>query len=208
MKLTVLLDNGHGKDTAGKRSPKLPDGRQLLEWQFTRSIVDKIIPLLEVNGIKSVKLVPEDNDISLNERVKRTNDYIAKHEDEKCIFVSVHGNAAGMCKEWSKASGWECFTTKGQTISDELATFMYEEAKAYFKDMKIRTDNSDGDPDKEANFAVIKGANCAAVLTENGFYDNLEECQRMLTDEFQEQIAHMHFVAILKYFNKKYGYGK
>ena len=35
-KLTVILDAGHGKETPGKRSPKLKDNRQLLEWQFNR----------------------------------------------------------------------------------------------------------------------------------------------------------------------------
>ena len=30
--LTVILDNGHGKDTPGKRSPVWTDGAQLFEW--------------------------------------------------------------------------------------------------------------------------------------------------------------------------------
>ena len=34
--ITILLDNGHGCDTPGKRSPVWPDGRQLLEWEFNR----------------------------------------------------------------------------------------------------------------------------------------------------------------------------
>ena len=36
----ILLDNGHGYDTPGKRSPIWPDGSQLFEWEFNR--VDKI----------------------------------------------------------------------------------------------------------------------------------------------------------------------
>jgi len=31
-KITWLLDNGHGDDTPGKRSPMLIDGRQFLEY--------------------------------------------------------------------------------------------------------------------------------------------------------------------------------
>ena len=37
--MMILLDNGHGCDTPGKRSPVWPDGRQLLEWEFNRDIV-------------------------------------------------------------------------------------------------------------------------------------------------------------------------
>jgi N-acetylmuramoyl-L-alanine amidase len=33
----------------------------------------------------------------------------------------------------------------------------------------LRKDTSDGDKDKEADFYIIKGANCPAVLTENLF---------------------------------------
>lgn len=35
----ILLDNGHGYDTPGKRSPIWPDGSQLFEWEFNRDIV-------------------------------------------------------------------------------------------------------------------------------------------------------------------------
>lgn len=31
----VILDNGHGKETPGKRSPIWGDGSQLFEWEFT-----------------------------------------------------------------------------------------------------------------------------------------------------------------------------
>ena len=41
--ITILLDNGHGNDTPGKRSPIWPDGSQLLEWQFNRDIVTRAI---------------------------------------------------------------------------------------------------------------------------------------------------------------------
>lgn len=30
----VLLDNGHGKETSGKRSPLWKDGSQLFEWEY------------------------------------------------------------------------------------------------------------------------------------------------------------------------------
>ena len=38
----ILLDNGHGYDTPGKRSPIWPDGSQLFEWEFNRDIVSRI----------------------------------------------------------------------------------------------------------------------------------------------------------------------
>lgn len=43
----ILLDNGHGYDTPGKRSPIWPDGSQLFEWEFNRDIVSRIEILLK-----------------------------------------------------------------------------------------------------------------------------------------------------------------
>jgi len=50
-----------------------------------------------------------------------------------------------------------------------LATCIYESAKNNFTDVKLRTDFSDGDADKEAHLYVLKHTECPAVLTENFF---------------------------------------
>lgn len=41
--MKILIDNGHGNDTPGKRSP---DGR-LLEWAYTREIADRVAARLQ-----------------------------------------------------------------------------------------------------------------------------------------------------------------
>ena len=94
MKPIVLLDNGHGKDTAGKRSPVWADGSQLFEYEFNRDIVRRIAEKLDLYGIPYRILVPEENDISLSERVKRANQ-IAKDNDGKVYVLSIHANAGG-----------------------------------------------------------------------------------------------------------------
>ena len=48
--MVVLIDNGHGVNTAGKRSPKLEDGRQLLEYQYAREIAGRVFKELEQKG--------------------------------------------------------------------------------------------------------------------------------------------------------------
>ena len=40
--IVIVLDNGHGENTPGKRSPKLEDGSQFFEWEFNRDIVNRI----------------------------------------------------------------------------------------------------------------------------------------------------------------------
>ena len=38
--LYILLDAGHGSNTPGKRSPRLPNGKQFFEWEFCREVVN------------------------------------------------------------------------------------------------------------------------------------------------------------------------
>ena len=60
----------------------------------------------------------------------------------------------------------------------------------------MRTDYSDGDKDKEANFYVLKNTICPAVLTENFFMTNKEECKLLLSKEGRDRIASAHVKAI------------
>ena len=70
--------------------------------------------------------------------------------------------------------------------------------------MKIRKNFDDGDRDYEENFTIIWGANMPAVLTENFFYTNIEDCKYIMSDEGIEDIAEMHYRAILKFADTHY----
>lgn len=89
--MLFILDNGHGNNTPGKRSPVWSDGSQLFEWDFNRKVVRGIKARLDLLGISSVILVPEDRDISISERVKRANNIYKDNKD--CLLISIHGNA-------------------------------------------------------------------------------------------------------------------
>lgn len=100
------------------------------------------------------------------------------------------------------ARGWEAYTCKGQTKSDRLATMLYEQAQKSFNGMTIRKDFSDGDPDKEENFYILKNTLCAAVLTENFFMDNKEDVSYMLSFEGRQNIVRVHVEGIIDYIKK------
>ncbi len=190
-----LLDNGHGGvidglyQTEGKRSPVWDDGSLLYEGEFNRAIVNRLIELMTRDKIRYVNIAPEAEDISLNERVKRANSY---HSQSSCIYLSVHANAGG-------GKGYEIYTSPGNTSSDKVATIFYEEFEKEFPDVKMRSDKSDGDVDKEANFYVLKNTRMPAVLTENFFMDNEQECKEYLMSlEGRDRIARAHYEAIVR----------
>lgn len=193
-RIMPLLDNGHGKNCPGKRSPVWGDGTQLFEWEFNRDIVRRIAAKLKADGVKFEILVPEETDVSLQERCRRANQYQQMYNN--CVLFSIHGNAGG-------GTGWECYTSKGTTKADEIATLLYNEAEKEFTGWKIRKDYTDCDADKEANFYILKHTVCPAVLTENFFFDNEKDCKLMLSEAGRERIAKIHINVI-----KKLAWGK
>ena len=67
--MKILIDNGHGIFTAGKRSP---DG-ELREGIYTREIARRLTSRLQALGLDASLLVPEEEDIPLAERCIRAN---------------------------------------------------------------------------------------------------------------------------------------
>jgi len=193
--MIVILDNGHGKNTPGKCSPIWPDGSQLFEYEFNRDIVNRIKLGLDIVKIKSIILVPELNDISLYDRVNRANEY-HKVNNFNTILISIHANAGG-------GTGWEIFTSPGQTESDYLAQQIFASAHNNFKEIKFRRDNSDGDDDKEENFYILRKTKAPAVLSENFFMDNEKDCRYIMSDEGRNFIAKVHVSGIINYINSK-----
>lgn len=182
--MKVILDNGHGKNTSGKCSPKWSDGSQLFEWSWTREIAKLLKERLDAQGIETILLVTEDYDISLSERARRCN---AISGDK--ILISIHGNASTN----GNAQGWEVFTTTAKNNSDKLAQCFIKNFDYCFGSIKRNRGH------KEKNFTLLYKANCPCVLTENFFYDNKEDCEYMLSEEGKDAIVEAHYRAILEY---------
>lgn len=183
--MTILLDPGHGSDTPGKRSP---DGR-FREYAFNRDIAARVASELTSLGLNAEIIVPELTDVPLKERTSRINSRCDALGKGNVILVSIHANAAGNGSKWMNARGWSCYTSKGDTAADELATCLCEAAAKYFKDLRIRTDFSDGDPDFEESFYILRHTTCPAVLVENFFYDNPDDLRFLESEEGKELVT-------------------
>lgn len=153
-KKIILIDNGHGIDTPGKRSP---DGA-LLEYAWNREIAARIVAALTALGHDAQLLVPELEDISLAERCRRVGE---------------------ICRRIGKDN--------------------YEAAKLHLPGQNLRTDYTDGDPDLEADFYILRHTQPASVLMENFFMDSRRDCQFLLSDEGKQAIVDLHVDGICRY---------
>ena len=197
--MKIFIDNGHGLMTAGKRSP---DG-QFREAFYNREIAKRVVADLVDRGYDAELLVPEDDDISLEERVRRVNSVCFLLGKSNVILVSIHVNAAGDGSKWMNATGWSCYTSKGQTQSDKLANCLYQAAIKNFPGKRIRTDYSDNDPDWEENFYLLRKTLCVAVLSENFFMDSHSDLEYLQSRAGKQAIVDTHVEGIIEWIESK-----
>ena len=128
-------------------------------------------------------------DLSLSYRVRVANRYSAG----ETLFISIHCNAFN-----TKAGGFEIFTSRGKTKSDEIAESIANEIEPFYNalQLKLRYDFRDGDKDKERDFYVLRKTKCPAVLLECLFFDNYEEFKLLSDPEFQKELAWRIFLGI------------
>mgnify|MGYP003293382930 FL=1 len=198
--MKILIDNGHGENTPGKRSP---DGK-FREYLYAREVAVAIERRLLMQGYDVELITRETIDVPLEERARRVNEICGRVGAGNVVLVSIHCNASKN-GEWGKARGWSAYTSKGKTKSDELATMLYVEAAKNFTGQTIRKEFSDGDPDWEEGFYILRKTKCPAVLTENFFMDNEQDLAYILSKDGYEAVVTTHVDAIKKYVEE---YGK
>ena len=196
--MKILIDNGHGENTKGKRSP---DGL-FREYLYAREIADNVVTQLNSRGYDAVRIVKEFSDVVLSERTRRVNEICARYGASNVILVSIHCNAAGNGSEWMNATGFGVYTSKGKTKADILADCIYESAEENLSGQRIRKDFSDGDPDWEENFYILQKTKCPAVLVENFFMDNKKDVAFLTSTAGKAAIVKTHVDGIIKYIER------
>lgn len=202
----VVLDFGHGGiDSNGKYTTapgkmfKFPDGEVAYEGVLNRQIGGLVYTHLRNHrDLNVVCTVKEDDprDLSLSYRVRVANQLPTK----ETLFVSIHCNAGG-----GKGTGFEIFTSKGKTKSDELAEKIADSVEDLYEEvgLNLRYDFSDGDKDKEVDFYVLRKTKGVAVLLECGFFDNPKDFELLKDSEFQCKLAMRIYKGILNFIQNK-----
>jgi len=199
-KLCILIDNGHGIETKGKRSP---DGR-LLEWKWNREAAILFSKKLDEIGISNVLLVPEEKDVSLSNRCLRANTITKnmKKNGVDTLFISIHVNA-GPYGGWSNASGVSVYVYEdGSEKSKTCGKIFTRKAK----EMKLTGNRSvPCDEYWSCRFYVCKNTTCPAILLENKFMTNKGDVEYLLSNEGKEELINWWVSSILEYV-KTYSY--
>lgn len=191
--MKILIDNGHGENTLGKRSP---DGR-LREYAYAREIAQLVCIDLIRRGYDAERIVRENIDVPLKERVSRVNGVCRECGTTNVLLVSIHNDARGDGSVWNDARGFTVrVSSNASKKSKRLAQFIYAEAEK-------RGLRGNRCVPKEKywvqNLAICRDTKCTAVLTENLFQDNKEDVNFLLSPEGKEAIINIHVDGIIKF---------
>jgi len=154
---TIVLDPGHGGSDPGA----VNHDHHLNESDMTLDVCRRAKELLEkYDGLRVIMTREDDSFVSLTDRVRIAN----SHQTD--AFVSYHFNSAS---NPNVPLSFEGFTTPGETEADKLATSILQRHAKGFPDQTPRFGMTDGDPDKEASFYVLRKTHAPAFLMEGEF---------------------------------------
>jgi N-acetylmuramoyl-L-alanine amidase len=160
----IVLDAGHGGTDPGAQRGITN------EKDITLSVVKYLSEFLKAQGIKVHLTRIDDTFISLQDRVDITN------RTSPDAFVSVHVNAMESSNE---ISGLETY-------------FQTEQSKALASDIHKNLLDTLKVPDRnirKAKFYVINRTEVPSVLAEIGFISNHDEREKLISSDYQKQVA-------------------
>ncbi|MGD6778848.1 N-acetylmuramoyl-L-alanine amidase [Sutcliffiella horikoshii] len=172
----VFIDPGHGGTDPGAV------GNGLQEKNLTLQISTRVRDMLvnEYNDVSVLMSRTGDQTLTLTQRTNAANSWGAD------FLLSVHINAGG-------GTGYEDFIYPGVGVP----TTTYQ-SLIHGEIMKLVNFRDRGK--KTANFHMLRESNMPALLTENGFIDNVEGAAKLKTASFIENIARGHVNGIVRCF--------
>ena len=175
----IVLDAGHGINTAGKRCLKSIDPKETREWSLNSRICNKIQSYLTAYEGYSLLRVDDTTgktDISKETRVKNANNFKAD------FYLSIHANAG---IKGGKGGGIVAYTyTKVDKTTAEWQKELYN---AIINATGLKGNRAT--PLGKADFYVLRKTKMSAVLLECGFMDSTTDVPIILTDDFADKVA-------------------
>ncbi|MEK4488020.1 N-acetylmuramoyl-L-alanine amidase [Psychrobacillus sp. FSL H8-0484] len=182
----IALDDGHGMNTGGKRTPIIPElGKYIPENEFNKAVVSFMDRYLREIGFRTLLVAPTDSDTSLKARTDLAN---SKKAD---VYLSIHYDAVSDI--WGKVEGHSIFVYPGHLneksgkLGECIAEFLKQGTAQKWRGIK------------EHNFHVLRETNMPAILSENGFMNNPREARLMIEPVFQKEVAIEHVKGVCKY---------
>lgn len=185
---TVVLDAGHGGSDPGKIGLN-----NVLEKDINLAITLKCKKILEKQNITVHLTRQDDNGLySSTDSNKKTADLKKRREiietTNADLAVSIHQNSYPS----ESIFGGQVFYYSGSPEGELLAGYL-QKAILTCNPANTRSIKSND------NYYILKSGTCPVVICECGFLSNPEECAKLNSDSYQEQMAKAIATGILSY---------
>ena len=168
--MKIMVDAGHGYNTAGKRSP---DGMR--EYEFNRACAAYAKEFLESYQNVTVYFAHSDQtDVPLQQRTNSANNLKVD------FYLSIHANASG--STWSNARGIETYV---YITKPPVALAAAQKIQNHL----ISATGLQNRGVKTADFHVLRETLMDAVLVECGFMTNPEEIKLLRSEAYRRICA-------------------
>ena len=174
----IVIDAGHGKFTAGKRTLKSLDPNETREWVLNSRVADALGTYLISAGHEILRVddISGNTDVSLDTRVQMANAWYADY------YVSIHHNAG---INGGTGGGTIVFVypgTSGKTTQAQEAIYRHAIVRAGLKGNRF-------DGTTVADFYVLRKTVMPASLVECGFMDSATDIKYILDPGWSRKIA-------------------
>lgn len=192
----IVIDPGHGSPDGGATGYS-----GSLEKDINLDIAKKLGSYLQQSGAHVIYTREDDNAVTDNleakiKEIKRadlSNRKNIKNNSGADLFISIHMNKF----EQSKYRGAQVFYPGNCPESKKLAQIIQQSITDFADNSNYREAK-----DSKNDIFILKDSKIPSVLVECGFLSNPEEEAKLLTQEYQSEIAYAIFGGISRYLAK------
>ncbi len=210
---TIVIDAGHGGRDPGKENHRL----KVNEKEMTLDTAKRLKRVLETQGYRVILTRTTDRDLAKTKSGDLKRRAEIANEKGADLFISLHYNAVGGRAQ--KVSGAEVYTLTPQhqystsdpqqkdksgaaeklagNANDHWNTVIGYQVQRRMIEVLGVTDRGL----KHARWAVLRYAECPAILIEAGFLSNDQEARRIMQAEYRQNIAEAIGDAVRSYDN-------
>lgn len=195
----VVIDAGHGGIDSGAVAA---DGTE--EKNLNLAIAKKLEALcvsanIECTLTRNGDFLLVDDSVSSHKKMHDLKNRLAvateiKDSGRPVVFVSVHMNKFTS----PKYSGLQVWYSNNNESSAQLASYIQGYAKTW-----LDTDNNRQTKASTSAIYLLDRARFPAVLVECGFLSNVEECEKLKSEEYQKEVALTVFAALCEYLSRE-----
>lgn len=185
--VSIILDPGHGGKDDGARAGNVK------EQEINLKIAKKLETLLKNNGASVTLTRTGAYDLASANATNRKREDMKKrmeiiNADKTDLFLSIHLNAYPN----TSVKGAQAFYEKDNEVSKVFADIIQKNFK------KLTGTNMTS---KTGDYYILNNANKIGSLVECGFLSNDEDRTKLITDEYQQDIAECLCNSVLEYFS-------